>query len=60
MIIPTKKSWLWLGADRQIPSCRALLNLKAPETFSFEVFKPSDKFEVCGELTVCSKIYNAY
>ena len=19
MIIPTKKSWLWLGADRQIP-----------------------------------------
>ena len=22
MIIPTKKSWLWLGADRQIPICR--------------------------------------
>ena len=28
MIIPTKKSWLWLGADRQIPICRIVYNLR--------------------------------
>ena len=52
MIIPTKKSWLWLGADRQIPIYRdEKLIIKLGGQYNMDMFPTTGRGDMFPSTT---------